>query len=140
MRVRAGPGAAVSEVVALLVDAPGDLDPDAAGDRVAQTWRSFFLEPAPHPVDAVLGTPVTAVRAVPEAVNGLDRLPDGRVRLHLADTALILDAPAGQRLADRPADPAGDAWSGRELPAEAPPDDAVALVGGLLKAGVVRRA
>ncbi|WP_431930290.1 JmjC domain-containing protein [Micromonospora sp. RP3T] len=133
---------AVTEVIALLRNALDDLDPDAVADRVAQTWRGCFLEPARRPVDAVLGAQVTGdtpVRTVPEAVCAVDHLPDGRVRLHLADTALLLDPPAGEWIAARLAGDTGVPWSAWDLPSEVPPVDAVALVAGLLRAGVVRR-
>ncbi|MFI6130689.1 JmjC domain-containing protein [Micromonospora sp. NPDC051141] len=133
---------AITEVIALLRNALDDLDPDAVADRVAQTWRGCFLEPARRPVDAVLGAPVTRdtpVRTVPEAVCAVDHLPDGRVRLHLADTALVLDPPAGEWIAARLADDTGAPWSAWDLPSEVSPVDAVALVAGLLRGGVVRR-
>ncbi|MCW3819785.1 hypothetical protein ONA91_35650 [Micromonospora sp. DR5-3] len=54
--------------------------------------------------------------AEPQAVCGLDRLPDGRIRLHLADIALALDPSPGEWIAARPAHGADQPWSARALP------------------------
>ncbi|WP_434741413.1 cupin domain-containing protein [Micromonospora sp. SH-82] len=129
----------VAEVVDLLAEALADLDRTEAADRLAQRWRRYFLEPQRRPVETVLGAPVgpdTAVRSVPEAVCGTDRLPDGRLRLHLADTAVVLDPPTVDPVTVRLVD-ADRTWTARDL--DLPETVAVELVRGLLRAGVVRR-
>jgi len=130
---------AVASVVALLASALSDVDPMAAGDALADRWRRYFLEPARHPVSAALApvTPDTPVRAVPEAVCGLDVLPDGRVRLHLGDTALLLDQPAGDLVVSRLAAP--DPWTAASLRPALDEAASLDLVRGLLRAGVLAR-
>ncbi|WP_428963902.1 JmjC domain-containing protein [Micromonospora fluostatini] len=130
----------VAEVVDLLAAALGDLDRDATADRLAGRWRRYFLEPERRPVETVLGAPLgpdTPLRPVPEAVCGTDQLPDGRLRLHLADSALLLDPPAAEPVAAWLADGSTPRTARQLGLAEAA---GVTLLRGLLGAGVLRRA
>ncbi|MFI2710603.1 hypothetical protein ACH495_10810 [Micromonospora sp. NPDC018662] len=60
--------------------------------------------------------------------------PTGSLRLRQ-----LLDPAPGEWIAARLADHAGAPWSTRDLPPAVSPADGVALVAGLLRAGLVRR-
>jgi hypothetical protein len=139
---------AIEATIKSLTQALTELTSAEAADQLHDTYCQYFLEPAHRPVTVSIGLEVemtTPVHTVAESVIDASRLPDGRLRLHLGNSILVLDAGGGTAVEQLLAADSVDPWSARDLVDHHPVaglsgNDAVELVRTLLRAGVVRLA
>jgi hypothetical protein len=134
--------AEIAETLEQLREALGRMDPAEVSKRVRQTMRTRYLMPRrSQPVSMAIGAGAeldTRVVMVTEALNGVERLVDGRLRLDLRDTALTVQAAAADWVQTRWALDSTEPWSARDLVPALAEDAAVALVTSMLREGVAR--
>ncbi|MFC0597952.1 JmjC domain-containing protein [Streptomyces palmae] len=133
--------ATVSEVLGELLAALPRLDARGLAEEVALSVRRSYPEPDRSPA-AALGARVdeaTRVVLVNESLFDAERLPDGRLRLRLSDTALTLGGPAADFVAERWERDDEQPWCAGDMPSAVGGAAAVSVVRTLLRAGVVRR-
>lgn len=146
-------GTVVEEVLSTLSSVLPGVDRGRAVRSAGGAAREVYLEPArEESVSSALAAPVgldTPVVAVAEAISGIDPAPDGKVRVDLRDAGLLVGGRAADFVRSLWEEDSDRAWCAREICGDLAEDGesggdteqrAVALVGRLLRAGVVRRA
>ncbi|GGP00009.1 JmjC domain-containing protein [Wenjunlia tyrosinilytica] len=131
----------VDEVIGQLTGALEAVDRTAFVEELTKTMRRTFPEPVRAPVGSgLMGQvgPDTPLVTVTEAVSGVDRLPDGGARLHLADDVIALDASQTRAFIPRWEADCALPWRALDLMPELDEGGSVRLVSKLLRAGVVR--
>ncbi|MFC0597946.1 JmjC domain-containing protein [Streptomyces palmae] len=132
----------VSEVVKELAEALPLLDTPAVSADLSTQLRRSFLEPPRTPAATAAGARIdadTRVVTVTESLFATHRLPDGRLRLLLADSSLTLSGAAADFLEAQCERDSEEPWCARDLTPDVAEAAAVSVVTTLLRAGVVRR-
>nr|WP_237540611.1 cupin domain-containing protein [Streptomyces sp. SID4917] len=133
----------VAEIVKELHEALPLVDADALAAGLARDIRKNFLEPAGAPTvsaTADLTGPATRVVLVTEALSGVERADDGRLRLHVGSTTLTLQGAVADYVEDLWFQDAQEEWCAGDIAPAAGEASALNVVRTLLRIGVVRRA
>lgn len=132
----------VAEVVDQLSVALRQLNQEEVVTRIRQSMSGRYLAPRrSHPVSTAIGAEAmldTRVELVVEAVSRTERLPDGRLRLNLRDTAVTVPAAAGDWLETRLSCDDAAVWSPRDMVPALDETSATKVVTALVHQGVVR--
>jgi hypothetical protein len=132
----------VSDLIEDLIDVMGKVDRSAVAYDIMKNARSKLLEPTRSPVISVLAddfTSATPIVVIPEAVKGVDPLPDGRLSLDLGDMTVTLGQVMSNAIRQQLELDSRQSWCALDLVPVLSEATATKAVANLLRAGVVRR-